>query len=94
LFRRLLNWPIKSQVIEVYESRLTALLEAQGLRCEALFPSLSNDPLSSDDTSIRWAELVTAGFPYLKTRVIARHPHDERIKAWLASSRVSDRVPS
>ena len=75
--------PRRFRVIDIYESRLTALLEAQGLRCEALFPSLSGDPLSSDDTSLRWAELVRAGFPYLKTRVIASHPGDPRIKAWL-----------
>ena len=86
-FRRVLNWPTKAQVIDVYEARLTSLLEVQGLRCEALFPPLSSDPLSSDDTSIRWAELVDAGFPYLKTRVIAAHPHDARIEGWLAAVR-------
>lgn len=83
LFARMMNWPTKTQVIELYEARLTSLLEAQGLRCEALFPSLSGDPLSSDDTSVRWAELVEAGFPYLKTRVIAKHADDARIKSWL-----------
>jgi lipopolysaccharide biosynthesis protein len=83
VFGRVRNWPEKGQVIDVHESRLTALLEAEGLRCEALFPSLAGDPLSSDDTSLRWAELVRAGFPYLKTRVIASHPGDARIRAWL-----------
>lgn len=82
-FARVLNWPDKQQVIDVYETRLTALLEAAGLRCSALFPSLGDEALASDDTSLRWAELVGAGFPYLKTRVIARHPHDERIGRWL-----------
>jgi hypothetical protein len=86
LFARMMNWPTKTQVIELYEVRLTGLLQAQGLRCEAMFPSLSGDPLSSDDTSVRWAELVAAGFPYLKTRVIAKYPRDERIKSWLASA--------
>jgi hypothetical protein len=70
LFSRVLNWPAKSQVIEVYEARLTAQLTAHGLHCEALFPSLSGDPLSSDDTSLRWAELIQQGFPYVKTRVL------------------------
>lgn len=84
-FGRILNWPTKSQVIEVYEARLTALLEAAGLRCESLFPSLWNDPLSSDDTSIRWSELVAAGFPYVKTRVLEKHAKDKRIKTWLAT---------
>ena len=82
---RVRNWPAKIQVIDVCESRLTAVLEAQGLRCEALFASLSGDPLSSDDTSLRWAELVRSGFPYLKTRVIASHPNDPQIKAWLGA---------
>jgi lipopolysaccharide biosynthesis protein len=94
LMRRVLNWPTKSQVIEVYETRVTALLEAQGLRCVALFPSLWNDPRSSDDTSARWGELVDAGFPYLKARVIAGHPNDERIRAWLAAAQLNDRAPS
>lgn len=85
IFGRMRNWPTKMQVIDVYESRLTALFEAEGLRCEALFPSLSGDLLSSDDTSLRWTELVRRGFPYLKTRVIAAHPHDPQIKAWLAA---------
>lgn len=85
LFARMLNWPAKSQVIDIHESRLTALLRAEGLRCEALFPALSSDPLSSDDTSLRWAQLVRAGFPYLKTRVIAAHPRDPRINAWLSA---------
>ena len=85
LFARMLNWPAKSQVIDIHESRLTALLRAEGLNCEALFPALSADPLSSDDTSLRWAQLVRAGFPYLKTRVIAAHPRDPRIKAWLSA---------
>ena len=85
LFERLLNWPDKAQVIELYEARLSALLEAAGLHCQALFPSLHTDPLSSDDTSIRWAELVATGFPYLKTRVITRHARDKRIERWLAA---------
>jgi lipopolysaccharide biosynthesis protein len=83
VFARVRNWPAKMQVIDVCESRLTAVFEALGLRCEALFPSLSGDTLSSDDTSLRWAELVRAGFPYLKTRVIASHPDDPHIRAWL-----------
>jgi hypothetical protein len=68
--QRMLNFPTKSQVIDVYETRWPGLLQAQGLRCEALFPCLSTDPLSSDDTSLRWAELLQVGFPYVKTRVL------------------------
>ncbi|MEQ1805454.1 MAG: rhamnan synthesis F family protein [Burkholderiaceae bacterium] len=85
LFRRILNWPRKEQVIDIYEARITALLEAEGMQCQALFPSLWNDTLSSDDTSVRWAELVAAGFPYLKARVVAGNPRDKRIDTWLAA---------
>jgi lipopolysaccharide biosynthesis protein len=84
-FARMRNWPEKGQVIDVCETRLTMLLQSSGLRAEALFPSLSGDPLSSDDTSLRWAELVEAGLPYLKTRVIASHANDPRIRALLAA---------
>lgn len=85
VFAHVRNWPEKVQVIEMYEARLTGLLEADGLRCRALFPPLHADPLSADDTSIRWAELVCAGFPYLKTRVITKYPRDKRIVNWLAA---------
>jgi lipopolysaccharide biosynthesis protein len=81
VFGRILNWPSKSQVIDVYETRLTKLLQAEGLRCEALFPALSDDSLSSNDLALRWRQLVDAGFPYLKTSVIAQ---DERAKALIA----------
>lgn len=82
-FGSILNWPSKTQVIELYETRLTAAFQSGHLRCEALFPSLTNDALSSDDTSIRWAELIEAGFPYIKTRVIAKHAEDYRVKKWM-----------
>lgn len=93
-FARMLNWPSKQQVIDVVETRATALFAAAGLRCSALFPSLVADPLVSDDTSLRWAELVEAGFPYLKTRVIARHSHDARIRRWLSESGLDAGLPS
>ena len=77
------NWPTKTQVIEIYETRLTRIATDAGLRCEALFPSRSRDVHGIDETSGRWAELVERGFPYLKGRVIAGHRGDKRIDAWL-----------
>jgi lipopolysaccharide biosynthesis protein len=88
-FARVRNWPAKKQVIDVHETRLTAQLEACGLRAEALFPSIRGDVRSSDDTSLRWAELVERGMPYLKTRVIAAHANDPRIRRWLAAKPAS-----
>lgn len=79
-FARVLNWPDKSQVIDVCETRLTALLNAAGLRCEALFPARGDDPLSSDDTSLRWQALIDAGFPYIKTRVLDTLGADDRAR--------------
>ena len=84
-FARVRNWPAKKQVIDVHETRLTGQFEAQGLRTEALFPSMVRDVRSSDDTSLRWAELVERGMPYLKTRVLAAHADDPRIRRWLAA---------
>lgn len=86
LFARMRNWPTKGQVIDVCERRLTAIAEADGLTCEALFPNLSGDPLASDDTSLRWAELVESGFPFLKSRVIAARAADPRVREWLRAS--------
>jgi lipopolysaccharide biosynthesis protein len=78
---RMLSLPSKSQVIDVYETRLTHVLTQHGLRCEALFPRLSDDPHSANDTSFRWAELIEAGFPYIKTSILDRHAGSARLRA-------------
>jgi lipopolysaccharide biosynthesis protein len=71
-FARVLNLPTKGEVIDVYETRLTRMFTQAGLRCEAVFAPLGNDPHSSNDTSFRWAELIRAGFPYVKTMILQR----------------------
>jgi lipopolysaccharide biosynthesis protein len=70
IFQRMLSLPTKSQVIDVYETRLTQVLTQHGLRCEALFPPLSDDPHSANDTAFRWARLIRAGFPYIKASIL------------------------
>lgn len=77
----ILNLSTKSQVIDIYESHLTATLEKQGITCEALFPSISNDPYSSNDVFLRWEELVSLGCPYVKTSIIRSMPDSVRICA-------------
>jgi lipopolysaccharide biosynthesis protein len=72
-FERVLNLPTKAEVIDVYETRLTKMLTLQGLRCRTVFAPLSDDPHSSNDTSFRWAPLIRAGFPYVKTTIVQRH---------------------
>lgn len=77
VFERILNLPNKGQVIEVYEARLTGVLSRQGLRCEALFAPLTEDLHTANDTAFRWAQLIRAGFPYIKASVLERfrdHP--------------------
>jgi lipopolysaccharide biosynthesis protein len=81
VFQRMLSLPSKGQVIDVYETRLTSVLTEHGLRCEALFPPLSDDPYSSNDTSFRWAQLIEAGFPYIKTSIIDRFAGSAQLAA-------------
>ncbi len=81
VFERMLSLPSKGQVIDVYETRLTHVLTEHGLRCESLFPPLSDDPYSSNDTSFRWAQLIQAGFPYIKTSILDRFAGSAQLKA-------------
>lgn len=81
VFQRILSLPGKGQVIDVYETLLTQKLTQLGLRCEALFKPLSTDPHSSNDTSFRWAQLIHAGFPYIKTSILDRHAGSAQIEA-------------
>ena len=81
VFGRMLSLSTKAQVIDVYESRLTQVLTRNGLRCEALFAPLSNDPHSSNDTAFRWAELIRAGFPYIKTSILDRFAGSAKLAA-------------
>jgi Rhamnan synthesis protein F len=85
VFSRIVNLPSKSQVIDVYEVRLTQVLTRHGLNCEALFPPLSNDPYSANDTSFRWAELIRAGFPYVKTSIMERFAGSAQLRAVVPS---------
>lgn len=64
-----LNLPSKSAVINVYEIQLTEYLQARGFRAEALFPSMALSG-HSNDTIFRWAQLIEAGFPFIKASVL------------------------
>ena len=81
VFQRMLSLPTKAQVIDVYETRLTQVLIRSGLHCETLFPPLSDDPHSANDTSFRWDQLIRTGFPYIKTSVLAKHLRSARVRA-------------
>jgi lipopolysaccharide biosynthesis protein len=78
---RVWGLPTKELVIDVYETRLTLKAREQGLSTETLFPSLSDDPFSANDTYFRWPQLLECGFPYVKTSVIREFTDDPRIAA-------------
>lgn len=77
------NLPTKELVIDVYETRVTEMFRAQGLRCEALFPALSPDTLGTDDTIRHWERLMALGFPYVKASVLRNIHPDRRLHALL-----------
>jgi len=80
-FGEVLCFDDKATVIDVYETQLTARAQRGGLVCEALFPALSDDPHASNDTFFRWPELIRAGFPYIKTSVLAQFAGDPELAA-------------
>ena len=75
--------PTKELVIDAYETALTRQLVASGLRSAVLFPALSGDPHSADDTMGRWRELLDAGFPYVKASLLASGEHGAAVRAAL-----------
>ena len=81
VFRGMLSLPSKGWVIDVYETRLTHMLTIQGLCCESLFPPLSDDSHNSNDTLFRWAQLIGAGFPYVKTSILDRFAGSPQVTA-------------
>lgn len=73
--------PTKEMVIDVYETRLTQRLRNAGLSVEALFPAMTDDRWSSNDTFYHWADLIRAGFPFIKTSVLPRVAHTADARA-------------
>jgi lipopolysaccharide biosynthesis protein len=80
VFQRIVSLPTKDQVIDVYETRLTQVLTRQGLRCEALFPPLTDNPYAANDTFFRWDQLLRAGFPYVKASVLKEFGQGELVR--------------
>lgn len=80
-FMQMRSLPTKSLVIDVYETALTRQFEQSGLSVAALFPPLSKDPHSADDTLIRWKELIAAGFPYVKASLLGSPRQSTAVRA-------------
>jgi hypothetical protein len=73
--------PTKELVIDAYETSLTRQLERAGLRAEALFPPLYDEPRSGDATTSRWRELLDAGFPFVKASLLRDPRRAEAVRA-------------
>lgn len=86
------NFPLKGQVVDIYEINLTQKLYANNLTFEAIFPSLSDDINNSDDTLVRWDRLLSKGFPYLKTRIIQKFPKNLLVISARIHGRVDDQI--
>ena len=80
-FAGMRSLPTKELVIDAYETSLTRQLERAGLRAEALFAPLYDEPRSGDDTTARWRELVDAGLPFVKASLLRDPRRAEEVRA-------------
>jgi hypothetical protein len=79
----------REQAIWNYELRLKKLMEAGGLKVEALFPIAADLP-HDNPTLTRWKELTDEGFPYIKAQLLRDNPYHVSIDDW----RVVTETPS
>jgi len=78
-FGNLLCLPTKEHVILLYETRFTAIMQAHGMRCEALFCGPQGVGYTPSDVVHLWSELILDGFPYIKTSVLKSEAADPRL---------------
>jgi hypothetical protein len=70
-WRGIVNMPHKQNVIDCYEIWLSPFLAKNGFLCEAVFPNFSKlPPPNRNDTLCAWRELMSAGFPFIKSTVL------------------------
>jgi lipopolysaccharide biosynthesis protein len=74
--KNIMQLPVKSMVIEFYEVRLTQFLKNLGFNCESIYELKEKDGANIVYKFPR--ELVEAGFPYVKTRLV-RDSQDQGI---------------
>lgn len=87
----MVNFPDKGQVVEIYELRFTRTVRQAGFRAEPVFAASGAGRVAGDLQS-RWEQLVRAGFPYVKTRVLQDFPADPRVRAVRAQAQVDAQV--
>jgi hypothetical protein len=77
LMDRIVNLPLKQNVIDCYEIWLSPYLERQGFTTGAMFPKLSaRPPPKRNDPIFEWRRLFDLGFPFVKSEVLGNP--DER----------------
>jgi len=76
--KNIMQLPVKSMVIEFYEIRLTQFLKNLGFNCEPIYELKGKEGANIVYKFPR--ELVEAGFPYVKTRLV-RDGQDKGIAA-------------
>ncbi len=82
--RSVVNMPSKQTVVDTYEIWLTPFLVRQGFNGEAMFPNLSRKPAPRRDESLyNWRQLVAAGFPFVKAKVLTESPESEEARGLL-----------
>jgi hypothetical protein len=71
LMNRIVNLPLKQNVIDCYEIWLSPCLEQRGFVTAAIFPNLSKEPPPlRNDTITAWRQLFDLGFPFIKSAVL------------------------
>ena len=76
--------PCKQNVVDCYEIWLTPFLQRQGFRGAAMFPNLATDPPPRrNDTLYNWKELMSVGFPFIKSAVLTEPATAEEARAML-----------
>jgi hypothetical protein len=82
--RNVVNMPTKQTVVDTYEIWLTPFLARQGFKGEAMFPNLSREPAPRrDETLYNWRQLMTAGFPFVKAKVLTESPDADEARRLL-----------
>jgi lipopolysaccharide biosynthesis protein len=81
LLRNVRNLGDKGQVVDIYELRTTRTLREKGFTTHALYDALPDGRVASDDLLGYWREMLDAGFPYVKTRVLQAHRGNKRLQA-------------
>jgi lipopolysaccharide biosynthesis protein len=82
--RSVVCMPSKQNVVDTYEIWLTPGLVRQGFRGVAMFPNLSSEPSPRrDETLYNWRQLLDAGFPFIKAKILSESPDADEARRQL-----------